>query len=257
MIFVGTSGWSFRDWGGTFYPPGIPEGRMLNFYARKFSAVEVNSTYYRLPHPRVMSQIEAKTPPGFRFTVKLPGDVTHRGSRDQALFAEFLRVIEPLEAAGKFHGALAQFPWSFRDTPDNRDYLRLLGRSLSDRPIFVEFRNDSWAREGTFDLLSESGLGYCAVDEPRLKGLFPPIVRSTRDVGYIRFHGRNARDWWAGGRGEHDRYNYLYSKSELKEWVGQVRDLASRTQDTFVFFNNCHAGRAAENALQMVQLLGL
>ncbi len=257
MIFVGTSGYSFPDWGGGFYPAGIPSGQMLNFYATRFPAVEINSTYYRLPHPRVMRQVEAKTPPGFRFSVKLPGDVTHRYSRDPALFDTFLRVIEPFEEKGKFVGALAQFPWGFRDTAGNRGYLRFLREAVPDRPLFVEFRNDSWAREETFELMRDTGLGYCVVDEPRLEGLFPPIPRVTGEVAYLRFHGRNARDWWSPARGEHQRYNYLYSEEELRSWVQEIRNLEAQTRETYVFFNNCYGGHAAQNAREMASLLGL
>lgn len=254
MIYLGTSGWSFKDW-QEFYPPGIPQGQMLNYYAQRFRTVEINSTYYRLPHPRVMAQIEKKTPDGFRFTVKLPGDVTHRQTRDHAIFESFLRVLQPLEDSGKFYGALAQFPFGFHNTEENRDYLAFLRGAFPDRPVYVEFRQESWAVEQTFDLLRDLGLGFCSADEPRLEGLFPPLVRVVGQVGYVRLHGRNARDWWQGDRS--GRYNYLYSEEELKEWEVKIRELAAQTTDTFVFFNNCHAGRAAQNAKRMSELLQL
>ena len=253
MIFVGTSGYSFDDWLGRFYPPGIPRGQMLNYYVQRFPAVEINSTYYRLPHPKVMWQLERKTPPQFRFLVKFHGDVTHRQIRDRAAFDAFARVIAPFEDAGKFHGALAQFPYAFRDTPENRDYLRFLRDSFGARPFFVEFRHDSWAREESVDLLRRLEAGFCAVDEPALPGLFPPWLRASGPVGYVRLHGRNAREWWRGS----ERYNYLYTEEELQEWAGRIRELEAQTRDTFVFFNNCHAGQAAENAQRMTEILGL
>jgi uncharacterized protein YecE (DUF72 family) len=253
MIHLGTSGYSFQDWLGNFYPPGIPQGQMLNYYAQRFSTVEINSTYYRLPHPKVMWQLERKTPPHFRFLVKFHGDVTHRQTRDAASFAAFARALEPLEAAGKFDGALAQFPFAFRDRPENREYLRYLRQAYGPRPLFVEFRHDSWARDESLDLLRELEAGFCVVDEPDLPGLFPPLVAATGEVGYVRLHGRNAREWWKGA----ERYNYLYSDAELQEWAGRIRDLAGRTRETFVFFNNCHEGHAAQNAQRMGELLGL
>ena len=254
MIHLGTSGWSFRDWVGVFYPPGIPAGQMLNYYAARFSAVEVNSTYYRIPHPRVMAEIERKTPDGFRFTVKLNSEMTHGRTRDRNLFEEYRRALEPLEAAGKFHGALAQFPWAFQENEPNRDHLRFLRDALGDRPLFVEFRHDSWNREEVFAFLEELKVGFCCVDEPSIQGLFPPIVRAVGEVGYVRLHGRNARDWW--GRGP-NRYHYLYTESELHEWAGKIRELEGRTREVFVFFNNCHEGGAAQNARRMGDLLGL
>jgi uncharacterized protein YecE (DUF72 family) len=255
MIFVGTSGYSFDDWQGVFYPPGLPRGQRLNFYTRHFPAVEVNSTYYRLPHPMVLRQMERKTPDGFRFLVKLNQEVTHRGCSTPEHFHTFLDAISPLEEVGKFYGALAQFPWGFKRTPRNIEHLGRIRERMGERPVFVEFRHDSWACEETFALLKDLGLGFCAVDEPKLRGLFPPIVRETNGVGYVRFHGRNAQNWW--GRGGGDRYDYDYSDSELRGWVEMIQELGSMTTDTYLFFNNCHAGRAAQNALRMEELLGL
>jgi uncharacterized protein YecE (DUF72 family) len=254
MIWVGTSGYSFRDWGEAFYPPGIPAGKMLDYYATRFRAVEINSTYYRLPSPMTMVQIERKTPPGFRFTVKFPGDVTHRQTRDDSVFLGFRRVIAPLQASGKFHGALAQFPTRFQDTVENRAYLRFLRQALPEQPIFIEFRHVSWAREETYRLLEDLRFGFCSVDEPRFRVLFPPEVRATGEVGYVRLHGRNAAAWWTGKGSE--RYDYLYTEAELEEWAAKIRLLSSRTRDTFVFFNNCHRGQAARNAIRMQELLG-
>ena len=95
-ILIGTSGYSFADWVGPFYPPGMRSSEFLSFYARHFDAVEVNSTYYRIPHPRVMEQMERKTPDGFRFVVKLNQVMTHQGSRDPALYREFVDAGKPV-----------------------------------------------------------------------------------------------------------------------------------------------------------------
>lgn len=255
MIYVGTSGYSFPDWVGPFYPPGLASREMLSFYGKHFRAVEINSTYYRIPPPLAMEHMAERTPPGFRFTVKLHGDHTHRRTRDPAVLESFLAALEPLERAGRFAGVLAQFPYSFRPSEEHRDYLRYLRESLGARPLFVEFRHDLWAKRETFALLDELSVGFCAVDEPKLPGLFPAIVRPTGPVGYIRFHGRNARDWWGGDGSQ--RYNYLYTDEELREWRGAIRSLEARSRDTFVFFNNCHAGAAVQNAMRMAELLEL
>ena len=239
MIWIGTSGYSFDDWHGPFYPPDLPKGKRLDCYVRSFRTVEINSTYYRLPHPAVMFQIVRKTPEGFRFMVKMHQDVTHRSVSDPSHFKTYLEVLGPFEEAGKFHGALAQFPWSFRCTPGNVDHLRRIRERMGERPVFVELRNDTWARDETFEELGRLKLGFCVVDEPKLKGLFPPIVRETNGTGYVRFHGRNAQHWW-GADGDL-RYSYNYSDRELLGWVGAIRDLDSSTTDTYLFFNNCHA----------------
>ena len=252
-IHVGTSGYSFADWVGPFYPPGTKSGEFLPYYATRFGCVEVNSTYYRIPHPRVLEQMERKTPAGFRFIVKLNKAMTHEGSTDEALFRDFLAVLEPLKAAGKYHGLLAQFPWAFRRTDAGKRHLEVLRERLPGEPLWVEFRHASWMHPGLPDWLRERALGYCAVDEPDLPGLVPPVTHLTTDTGYVRLHGRNAATWW--GRGGGDRYDYDYSERELKEWVTRVAALAAQAKQTYLFFNNCHAGQAARNAKLMEELL--
>jgi uncharacterized protein YecE (DUF72 family) len=257
-VLVGTSGFSFPDWVGPFYPQGMKPGEFLGFYARHFDVVEVNSTYYRIPEPRVLDQMQAKTPDTFRFVVKLNQAMTHEGASDAALVRDFLAVLEPLKAVGKYDGVLAQFPWAFRPTPGNLDHLRRLREAMSDEPLFVEFRHASWTAADVLPFLREQRLGYCAVDEPALPGLMPRTTAVTTENAYVRFHGRNAENWWArpdaeGKKG--DRYDYEYSPAELGEWVTKVAALASQAKRTYLFFNNCHAGQAARNAALMKELL--
>jgi len=208
-IVLGTSGWSFPDWVGPFYPPGTERGNMLDLYVREFPAVEVNSTYYRIPHWRTFEAIEKKTPPGFEFVVKTHHDVTHLQSRDPQLYRDFDRSIRPLREAGKLTGILAQFPYAFRRTPDNEEFLRALPDLLgSDAPLFVEFRHRSWVKDEVFAALERERLGYVSVDEPDLPGLVPPIARTTGGLAYVRFHGRNKEAWWGAesrARGAPDR----------------------------------------------------
>ena len=254
-IRIGTSGYSFKDWVGPFYPEGTASRQMLPYYAARFPAVEVNVTYYRLPEARTFRQMETKTPGGFEFFVKLQKELTHGRKRDPADVEAFADSVGPLVEAGKYRGALAQFPFSFRNTAENRQYLEWLSGRYPWRPLVMEFRHDSWNREETYGLLENEGLDFCCVDEPPLEGLFPPQVRLTGETGYIRFHGRNEKTWWEGSGSQ--RYNYLYSQEELAEWVGKVRELAAQAKVTYVFFNNCHAGRAIQNARMMGDLLKL
>jgi uncharacterized protein YecE (DUF72 family) len=253
VIFVGTSGYSFSDWVGPFYPAGTARDRMLEHYVRVFPAVEINSTYYRLPNPATMASIAGRTPPRFRITVKLHADVTHRQTREAESFAQFLRVIAPLEESGRFHGALAQFPYGFRNTRENQDYLRIVRHGFPGRPLFVEFRHESWNRPQTLALLRELEAGFVSVDEPALPGLFPPIVATVGDVAYLRLHGHNSADWWGGDAAK--RYAYFYSDEELRAWAQKIHEVARDARDTFVFFNNCHGGSAAQNAQRITTFL--
>jgi uncharacterized protein YecE (DUF72 family) len=207
-ILVGTSGYSFPDWVGPFYPPGIERTKMLDYYVRHFPAVEVNATYYRIPPPGTLRAMERKTPPEFQFVVKTHHDMTHEQSLEPDLYRAFARAVEPVDAAGKLHGLIAQFPYGFHRTPENEAFLAELKRRLPDVPLFVEFRHRSWAGDDVEELLDAAGIGYVSVDEPDLPGLVPPVARVTGAprIAYVRLHGRNKENWWRNPeRGRPDR----------------------------------------------------
>jgi uncharacterized protein YecE (DUF72 family) len=253
-VVVGTSGFSFADWVGPFYPSGTRGPDMLAYYAQHFASVELNSSYYGIPRPGTMELLDRKTPDGFEFVVKGYKSMTHEQSgpspEDLAAFRE---CLGPLRAAGKLRGVLLQFPWSFRPTQAARKRLEALHQALSpEAPLFVEFRHASWLVPRVFEFLEQRGMGYCSVDEPTLPGLVPPEARVTGEQAYVRLHGRNRDTWW--GRGG-DRYDYNYTPEELSEWVRKIRELAERSKQVYVFFNNCHAGQAARNALLMRDML--
>ena len=251
-IRIGTSGYSFADWVGTFYPERTPRNRMLEEYVRHFDVVEINTSYYRVPDPRMFERMERRTPPGFEFVVKLYKGMTHEIENDPSHFRAFQDAVAPFREAGKFGGYLAQFPWKFKKDDEALEHLAYLRNGLPDDPLFVEFRHDSWMEDSTFAFLRQEGLGYCSVDEPSLKGLIPPVVETTTDIGYVRLHGRNAKNWWGKGG---DRYDYDYSGAELSEWSAKLLELESRAKKVYAFFNNCHAGHAANNAELMMDLL--
>jgi uncharacterized protein YecE (DUF72 family) len=225
---------------------------MLAYYATEFDSVEINSTYYGVPAPRVFAGMAARTPEDFCFIVKANSVVTHERRTDAEVDGSFRRACEPLQAAGKFGGTLVQFPWGFQNTRNARDYLRTLRHRLPEAPVFVEFRHVSWADDSIFDLLRETGLSYSMVDAPRIQTLMPAVIGATSAEGYLRLHGRNARDWWKAGA---DRYDYDYSEAELIEWTAKLRALGGRVTMTYIFFNNCQGGQAARNAKLLKQLL--
>jgi len=253
-IRVGTSGYSFADWVGPFYSAGTKRGAMLDEYVHHFDVVEINSTYYRVPSASMFERMNEKTPEGFEFIVKLFRGMTHEIVDDSEMYRHFTGAVAPLVEAGKFGGYLAQFPWKFKKSKAAQAHMGALRKKLGEAPLFVEFRHDSWIEDKTFEFLRDLGVGYCAVDEPRLKGLVPPLVAATTDEGYVRFHGRNAKNWW--GKGGGDRYDYDYNSEELSEWADKMLDLESKVKKVYAFFNNCHAGHAARNAELMIEMLG-
>jgi uncharacterized protein YecE (DUF72 family) len=254
MIRVGTSGFKFADWKGRFYPEALDERKWLEYYAERFNTVEVNSTYYRLLPPATFFQMAKKVPEGFDFTVKAYRTSTHEiGPETAADIAAFKESLRPLIEAGKFGCVLAQFPTSFHNTPEARGHLVRFREEFAGYPLVIEFRNREWLEEAVFDFLRENEIGFCGVDEPQLKSLLPPLAVATSDIGYVRFHGRNAKKWWSGSKEE--RYDYLYSAEELREWAPRIRRLEQQTRRVYVFMNNCFAGQAAVNAGQMREIL--
>jgi len=252
MIRLGTSGFSYDDWVGPVYPADLPRREWLEFYARQFSTVELNVTYYRIPEQRIVSGWAERTPDEFLFTVKAHQSLTHE--REQPESPAFVESLAPLIEAGKLACVLAQFPYSFHPNPANRSYLGALREGLAGVPVVAEFRDRAWAAEETYSLLRELEMGYCCVDEPQLKGLMPPVALATSPVAYVRFHGRNAAKWW-----HHDhaweRYDYTYSEQELLPWIGRIRELDHAAPLTLVYANNHYKGQSVDTLRKLETLL--
>ncbi|MEJ5199662.1 MAG: DUF72 domain-containing protein [Anaerolineae bacterium] len=252
MIRIGTSGFSYPDWVGTVYPAGLPAWEQLAFYAREFSTVEINMTYYRVPDKRTVEGWIRRTPDDFLFSVKAFQGLTHE--RDAPDFPGFVAAVRPLVEAKRLACVLAQFPYSFHPEPTNREYLARLRDGLRDLPVVIEFRDAGWVHEDTFALLRRLNLGFCSVDEPRLPGLMPPVAVATGPVAYVRFHGRNAAKWY-DHKEAWQRYDYTYSVDELREWVPKLRQLDRAAPLTLVYFNNHRGGQAVRAARDLGQLL--
>lgn len=261
-VYLGTSGFSFDDWRGVVYPERLPKPQWLIYYEQqlRFTSLEINYTYYQMPSHRTMEGLLRKTSAAFRFAIKTHRSMTHDVvQRDGALvdapqaFADFLEGMRPLATSGKLGCVLAQFPYAFVNTPATRDYLARVMERLREVPLVVEFRHTSWATPQTFETLRAQGVGWCILDEPTLPRLMPWTPEVTAPIAYARFHGRNAEAWF--GTSTADRYNYLYSAAELQELVTRIARLPAPAKTLFLYFNNCHAGSAAKNALQFRELL--
>lgn len=250
---IGTSGYSYDDWRGVFYPPGLPRGKMFEYYCRFFKAVEINSTYYRLPALSSFQSLSQKAPPGFEFVVKAHQSVTHLREKTADSMKQLLALTEPMREKGQLGGILLQFPYSFKNTPGNRDYLKKIRDICRETALFVEFRNITWNREEVFEILSDHQLGYVNVDQPPLKGLLPPQSVVTSHLGYIRFHGRNESQWWKGSNME--RYDYEYTPQQLEDWLIRIAEILKKSFRTYIFFNNHPRGQAIGNSKKLEQLL--
>jgi len=254
MILIATSGYYYNDWQGVFYPPELPPNQRLKYYADRFPFAEINATYYRQPTAKMFARMLAQTPDSFRFVVKAYKGLTHE-RQDSAEFLTFLTGLRPLVETDRLICILAQFPYSFHNTKENRDYIECLRDRLAGLPVAVEFRNQNWAQTGTFELLSRHGLAYVAVDAPRLKNLIPPLAHATSDFAYVRFHGRNTKKWYQHQQ-SFERYDYAYKKKELAAWVPKLKALERATNVVYTTFNNHYQGQAIAAARDLALLLG-
>lgn len=268
QIYIGTSGWSYPKgegtWKGHFYPSGkINE---LEYYSQFFNTVEVNSSFYRPPNPVFAENWVKRTPGGFLFTVKLWQKFTHPrmyqeatgdvASISQADVDLFNHSIEPLAEAGKLGALLAQFPPGFKNDDYGQQIMGAVTSTFGQYRLAVELRHRSWSDDAnTARLLREKNVAWVQIDEPKFFSSVAANVPLTSDMAYLRFHGRNAENWWRGD--SETRYKYLYSPGELMELSSKVREAAGETQLLFAFFNNHWQGYAPRNAVDMKKSLGL
>lgn len=255
VIYVGPAGWSYKDWYGKVYPSPRPKGfDEVAYLARYFDTVEVNSSFYAPLRPAQTARWIDRTAhnPHFLFTAKLLGKFTHareaRWSRAEA--AEVRDPLKPLRQAGKLGALLAQFPWSFRRTGENRAWLARLTDEFTDLPLVVEIRHASWNTPEFFDSLRERGVGFVNIDQPPGTGI-GATGRATSRVGYIRLHGRNLASWFREDADVAKRYDYLYSAEELEPWVEKALRLERDSGQVFVITNNHSEGKAVANAAML------
>lgn len=254
QIFIGTSGYYYDDWKGIFYPEDLPKKEFLTFYSKNFHIIELNFTYYKLPEAQQISRM-METSGNLLFTVKAYKGITHEVTAlsIKNILPRFLGGILPLYEKGRLETLLIQFPLSFHYTDKNRVYLRELLEAISPFPACVEFRNKEWLKESVYDGLKKISAGFVCVDEPELPGLIPPVAIATSKAGYIRFHGRNKKNWY--GTDSTSRYDYLYSEEELNGWMAAIRNIANETEKLYIFFNNHAKSQAVTNARMLINLL--
>ena len=287
---IGTSGWNYPTgkgkWNGLFYPAtrakraGTAGFDELRFYAEHFNTVEVNSTFYGQPRADVTRGWVERTPSAFEFSLKLYQKFTHpKMFREAALkrapgsggawldllaqvtqadIDEFRSGIEPLAESGRLGALLAQFPPSFKDTPESREYLAQLLHAFDDYPIAVELRHKSWsdAVGDTLAMLNAFGAAWVQIDEPKFQfSIRQNYLPNVQTFYYMRLHGRNAKQWWRHDASE-DRYNYLYSGKELQEFADIAGAAKALVRKSYLYTNNHFAAKSVVNAVMLKAQLG-
>jgi uncharacterized protein YecE (DUF72 family) len=296
-IRVGTCSWADEALSKYFYPPGLPAGERLAYYAEHFDTVELDSTYYRLPVDSMAARWVERTPEDFVMHVKafgvmtrhpvkteqLPTDlrdaapVDERGRIDRPprefraeVFRRFREALEPLRGAGKLGGTLFQFPPYVVYKPLSLDYLAWAREQMGDDEMLVEFRHRSWyeedVRSEVLSFLEEHGMSLVVVDAPKVeaKNVPPTLLALTSPTLYVRMHGRNEKTWNVRGKSAAERFDYLYSEEELREFVEPLKELAGEAKNAYVLFNNNNrspsgdggfVAQGAANAQQLKRLL--
>ncbi|MDQ4082502.1 MAG: DUF72 domain-containing protein [Actinomycetota bacterium] len=271
-VRVGTCSWADESLVKHWYPRGVRSSEeRLRYYAERFDTVELDSTYYRLPEADTVAKWVERTPAGFVFHVKafammtrhpvkleqLPPELrdgaptNERGVIERPpralrseVFGRFLAALEPFREAGKLGGILLQFPSYVVCKPASFEYLEWAKEALGDDEMLVEFRHRSWLDEENrgrvLSFLEDLGATHVIVDAPKTqaRNLVPTVLAVTSGTLYVRFHGRNAATWNVRGRSASERFDYLYSDEELREWVRPIRALADETKQAFAMFNN-------------------
>lgn len=243
--YLGTIGFSYRDWVGPFYPTGMAQHEYLPFYSKVFNSVELDTTFHALPRRSSVQTWATTTPSGFKFSLKTPRRITHELALREAnsLMDEFLEAILPL--GEKIGPVLIQLPPSF--TQDN--YATLSGFLKSLPPEFqyaVEFRHKSWYNEKTVDLLSENKVCWTTIDYPKL----PREIYITTRFIYIRWIGINNLYHYH----THERVD---KTEQLKTWIEIMDSAAESVDEIFGYFNNDYAGFAAGTCERFKRIAGI
>src|SRR5215831_14959764 len=266
-IRIGTAGWSYKDWEGIFYPPGMRRRKLhpLEYLARFFDTAEINTSFYGPLKPelaKLWCRRVAAVNPRFLFTTKLYRAFTHSpvavvGPTSAATIRptdeDEIKTREGLDALaseGKLGALLIQFPISFKNTSLNREYLERLLRQFIEYPRVVEVRDSSWNNADTLAEFARMNVAFCNIDQPLLGKSLAPTEHVTAAIAYVRLHGRNY-DQWFDSDNRNDRYNYLYKERELEGWKERIEKVAEKARTTYVITNNHFESKAGVNALEL------
>lgn len=268
-IKIGVAGFSYSDWAGVVYPASLKSFQRLEYLARYLDLVEINTSFYgpiKPPVAREWCKAVADANPAFVFTAKLYRAFTHspiavveptsaetiRFSSDDV--AQTKAGFDSIAEHGKLGAVLVQFPISFKLTDENRTHVQKVAETFREYPLVLEVRHASWNQPEILQWLAGLHIGLSNIDQPLIGRAIRPGAAATADIGYIRLHGRNYKQWFAETN-VRDRYDYLYSEGELKQWKDRATEVAAKTETTFVVANNHNLGKAAVNALELKAML--
>ena len=254
-VYIGPAGWQYRDWQGIAYPQPKPKGfNELRYLSDYVDIVEVNSSFYKIPSPAAVLEWckQVRHKPNFKFCIKLFQGFTHRdyGFTTEEMRA-FSKSLDILQQQNRLAALLIQFSWKFKNTSDTLPRVLKLARDFENFPCAVEFRHASWMADGVYKSFQDANISFVNIDQPEHHHALPPTDVVTAPVGYIRFHGRNSDNWFKENIGQDQRYNYLYSDSEMTSWLDRIQKIRQRTEALIIIFNNHFKGQALVNCIQL------
>jgi len=255
-IGVGVAGWSYPDWKGFVYPPGVEDP--LRFLAAYVDMVEVNSTFYRPPSAHTVSTWVERTGdlPDFYFTAKVHQDVTHHGEIAPEMVRAFHEGFKPMVEAGRLRHLLAQFKWDFADSPLTRAYLQRIREAFGDLSnLTLELRHNSWQAPAALAFLESLRVTVANLDYPQARNSFNLDPCRVGQHAYLRLHGRNTAAWFDKGAGRDQTYNYLYNRQEVDSIGARALALAKVSTTLTVVANNHYQGKEVVNAIELRSLL--
>lgn len=262
ILHCGPAGWSYSHWAGVVYPKLKSRSfHPLEYLSTFFDAVEINTSFYQPLRPEISRLWLRKVEDNrrFVFSAKLHRRFTHERALEPGEIAAFKEGLWPLLHGRRLACLLMQFPWTFRYTEENRDYLIRLRRAFHEFPLVAEMRHSSWLREEALGTLIDYRVGFCNIDQAPYTKAMPPSCQLTSEIGYVRLHGRNPRDWTQEFNRTAEpivRHDYLYSPAELQEWQARIETLNQHAARTVVIANNEIGGKSVVNALQLAEMLG-
>jgi uncharacterized protein YecE (DUF72 family) len=263
-VRIGICSWADEGLVKHWYPREVRTAEQrLRYYAERYDTVEVDSPFYALPTHEVAARWAERTPPGFVFHAKASKQMTGHEETDslERAFAEFRDALGPLEAAGKLRGVLLQYHPRFKKSPEALEELSGVRDLLTPLVPLIEFRHRSWMteeeREHTLSFLEQHGLAYVSVDSPRTRAsnVMPRIAAATHEVAYIRFHGRNWKTWNKKTKTSGERFDWLYEREELEEWVDPIARFGQEGREVYAMFNNNRNDYAPRSAQVLRGLL--
>ncbi|MCE5256651.1 MAG: DUF72 domain-containing protein [Spirochaetaceae bacterium] len=253
-FYVGTSGYSCKEWGEAFYPKDLDAKDFLRYYSLVFPFVELDFSWYTMPKAAVLLHMARQTSPGFMFSMKLHKSLISEIAGDwQKPAAEFADAADALASEGKLGALLLQLPYDFTYTDQNRKHLGNLCSAFSAFPLAVEFRNTAWHQPSVFEELSRRSISFVLADGPGFDSLTPDKARLTSPTAYFRLQGHSDERWWNGDAdGSQD---YDYSSAELKKKAFCIDALSRKAGRAFIVFSNNAKGNSVRNARELAGFL--